>query len=212
MGRYDWEEKQRQRDSLRPYSDNNGKWGSMGPVKFLVLGGAAIAAVTAASMIPAKEKQGSSSVPSVEMPRQVSNPAPVRAERQAVGALAPVGPSPTTSSTTQFSMCGTTRITCVVDGDTIWIEGTKIRVADIDTPEVNEPKCDSELALGNRATQRFLQLLNEGPIELKPTGNRDEDRYGRKLRVITRNGHSLGDQLVSEGLARTWTGKREPWC
>ena len=33
---------------------------------------------------------------------------------------------------------------------------------------------------------------------------RDEDRYGRKLRVVVRNGRSLGDQLVSEGLARTW--------
>jgi len=28
---------------------------------------------------------------------------------------------------------------------------------------------------------------------------RDEDRYGRKLRVVVRNGRSLGDQLVSEG-------------
>jgi endonuclease YncB( thermonuclease family) len=27
-----------------------------------------------------------------------------------------------------------------------------------------------------------------------------------------RDGRSLGDQLVSEGLARTWSGRREPWC
>ena len=25
-------------------------------------------------------------------------------------------------------------------------------------------------------------------------------------------GEKVGDQLVSEGLARTWTGRREPWC
>ena len=31
-------------------------------------------------------------------------------------------------------------------------------------------------------------------------------------RVVTRDGRSLGDRLVAEGLARTWTGRRQPWC
>ncbi len=31
------------------------------------------------------------------------------------------------------------RRTCVVDGDTIWLEGVKIRIADIDTPEISQP-------------------------------------------------------------------------
>ena len=57
----------------------------------------------------------------------------------------------------------------------------------------------------------MAELLAAGPFELSPV-DRDEDRYGRKLRVVTRNGRSLGDQLVAEGLARTWTGRREPWC
>ena len=55
-------------------------------------------------------------------------------------------------------------------------------------------------------------LLNEGPFDVVPIGDRDEDSYGRKLRVLTRSGHAIGDRLVSEGLARTWTGRREPWC
>jgi endonuclease YncB( thermonuclease family) len=54
-------------------------------------------------------------------------------------------------------------------------------------------------------------LLAAGPFELRMLG-RDVDRYGRKLRVVVRDGRSLGDQLVAEGLARTWTGRREPWC
>jgi endonuclease YncB( thermonuclease family) len=100
----------------------------------------------------------------------------------------------------------------VVDGDTIWSEGTKIRIADIDTPEVSEPKCQSEAALGAKATQRMLQLVNAGPFEIQTWPGRDEDKYGRKLRVLVRDGRSLGDILVSEGLARTWTGRRQPWC
>ena len=99
----------------------------------------------------------------------------------------------------------------MVDGDTFWIEGVKVRVADIDTPETHPSRCAREAELGNKATARLLELLNEGPIELR-SGARDEDRYGRKLRTVTRNGSSLGRILVREGLAREWTGHREPWC
>src|SRR3546814_8185626 len=105
-----------------------------------------------------------------------------------------------------------TRRTCVVDGDTFWLEGEKIRIADIDTPEISEPKCDAEYQLGMKATHRLRDLLNAGAFEVRPIGNRDEDRFGRKLRVVVRGGRSLGDPIVSAGLARTWTGRREPWC
>lgn len=114
---------------------------------------------------------------------------------------------------TIFEKCtGGHRIACVIDGDTLWIDGTKVRIADIDAPEISEPKCASELALGNRATKRLIELVNQGPFEIRAWPGRDRDRYGRALRVLVRNGHSLGDILVSEGLARTWTGRRELWC
>ncbi len=113
----------------------------------------------------------------------------------------------------KFEKCtGGHRTACVVDGDTLWIDGTKVRVADIDAPEISKPKCASELALGNRATERLVELVNQGPFELQAWPGRDKDRYGRALRVLVRHGDSLGDILVSEGLARTWTGRREPWC
>jgi endonuclease YncB( thermonuclease family) len=41
-----------------------------------------------------------------------------------------------------------------------------------------------------------------------PSGLRDEDKYGRKLRTVTRAGHSLGDTLIDEGLARHWCEPR----
>lgn len=112
-----------------------------------------------------------------------------------------------------FSLCHTGGGTnCVVDGDTIWLDGVKIRLADIDAPETHPPRCDREADLGNRATQRLLSLVNAGPFEAVPTGSRDEDRHGRKLRLLERDGKSLGDVLVSEGLARRWDGSRHPWC
>jgi endonuclease YncB( thermonuclease family) len=111
-----------------------------------------------------------------------------------------------------FQICGSVRDTCVVDGDTFWLRRTKIRIADIDTPEISQPQCSAEKALGEKAKHRLLELLNDGRFELASWEGRDEDKYGRKLHVVLRNGRSIGDQLVSEGLARTWTGRREPWC
>ena len=107
---------------------------------------------------------------------------------------------------------GAPRTNCVIDGDTIRYGGIKIRLADIDAPEVFSPKCPSEAARGHRATERLLELINAGPFDLVRAGARDEDRYGRKLRVIERAGHSLGATLVAEGLARPWDGARRSWC
>jgi len=100
----------------------------------------------------------------------------------------------------------------VIDGDTFDYGSTRIRIADIDTPEI-EGRCAYETELAARAARRMRALLAAGPFELRPLASgRDEDRYGRKLRIVTRGGRSLGDTLVAEGLARTWTGRREPWC
>ena len=86
-----------------------------------------------------------------------------------------------------------------------------MRIADIDTPEISEPKCESEYARGIAARDRLVVLLNEGVFHLVQFDHRDEDGYGRKLRVALREGRSIGNQLVAEGLARTWTGRREWW-
>jgi endonuclease YncB( thermonuclease family) len=114
---------------------------------------------------------------------------------------------------TQFGFCHVGGgINCVVDGDTIWMDGVKIRIADIDTPETHPPRCAAEADLGGRATRRLQDLLNAGPVTLEPI-ERDEDRYGRKLRRIMRGGKSLGETLVAEGLARSYRGgPRSGWC
>ena len=115
------------------------------------------------------------------------------------------------STSPRFDLCGITRRTCVVDGDTFWFRGEKYRIADIDTPETHGPRCPEEGALGARATSRLQQLMNAGPFSLEIDG-RATDKYGRALRIVTRDGQSIGQQLVDEGLARTWDGRRHPWC
>ena len=134
----------------------------------------------------------------------------------AIGFLASVAsaqPSSSSSSASEaFSICGSgQRITCVVDGDTFWLRGEKIRIADIDTPELSPPRCRRERERGLAAKQRLLDILNSGPLSFKTTA-RDEDRFGRKLRIVYRERRSVGDILVAEGLARKWEGSRRSWC
>ena len=112
-----------------------------------------------------------------------------------------------------FALCQPgPRNTCVVDGDTFWIEGEKVRIADINAPETHSAQCSFEQQLGERATSRLIALLNQGPFDLDLWSARDRDRYGRLLRVVTRRGRSLGAELVAEGLAEHWKGRRSNWC
>ena len=128
------------------------------------------------------------------------------------GAAAASGPADRERA--RFGLCsGPVRTTCVVDGDTIWYQGTKIRVADINAPEVSKPGCAREAMLGDKATARLTELLNAGNFALvRPEGTPDRDKYGRALRELHRNGASLGAVLVGEGLAEEWGGARIDWC
>lgn len=123
-----------------------------------------------------------------------------------------LNPVQVAKSGVKFGVCGRVRRNCVVDGDTFWFQGEKIRIADIDTPEIHQPRCATEHRLGLAATYRLVELLNKGPFELRQAGRRGMDRYGRKLLLVVRGDSSLGDQLVSEGLAHRWAGRKLSWC
>ena len=130
-------------------------------------------------------------------------------------AQAPAQPIATAQDTSRvhFALCGTgVRDTCVIDGDTLWLAGEKIRIADINAPEVTDARCGYELDLGRKATSRLIALLNAGAFSLISPEARDADRYGRQLRNVMRGGRSVGMVLVQEGLAEAWTGHRRNWC
>ena len=115
------------------------------------------------------------------------------------------------ASAAQFQMCGRDRHTCVVDGDTIWLNGQNLRLQNYDTPEPYNDICggQAEVALAKRASARLLELLNSYPFTVE-TGRKD--RYGRVLATIRINGRDVGDILISEGLARRWPDGHEFWC
>jgi len=109
-----------------------------------------------------------------------------------------------------LSLCAPSgeRVNCLVDGDTAWIGREKVRLADIDAPELNSA-CAAERDLAQRARRQLHAYLASGGYQVHRDG---QDRFGRTLAVVTLNGRSVGDMLVAAGLARTWSGRREPWC
>lgn len=82
----------------------------------------------------------------------------------------------------------------VIDGDTIVINGSSIRLIGIDTNEIGEP-CAQE------AKSRLEELVLGKEIYLIPDLE-DTDKYNRKLRYIIVNNQNINIQLVKEGLAR----------
>ncbi|WP_340588497.1 thermonuclease family protein [Erythrobacter alti] len=130
--------------------------------------------------------------------------------------FAPWTPEPTASDpeAAWFQLCvGPVRYTCVVDGDTIWYHGEKIRVLDIDAPEVSSPECRREAELGERATLALRDVLNEGPFSLSRDGfEPNRDRFGRQLRRVTREGEPIAERLIGLGLAVRYRAAGPGWC
>lgn len=114
--------------------------------------------------------------------------------------------------TVQFSMCGSRRYTCIVDGDTIWLEGQNLRLQSFDTPEPYNDICGGarEVALAKQASARLLDLLNHNPFTVETFGL---DGTGKRtLATIEVGGRDVGDILIEERLARHWPDGDEWWC
>jgi micrococcal nuclease len=111
-----------------------------------------------------------------------------------------------------FIPCGTARaFACVVDGDSFRLGTRKIRIRGIDAPE-REGACPAETALAARSAEALLRELNRGPFVMTAARRDERDQYGRELRILTRDGKSIGDALVAAGMAHDYRGKKLSWC
>jgi micrococcal nuclease len=101
-----------------------------------------------------------------------------------------------------------------IDGDTVRTPaGVTVRLANIDAPETGERcRCQAECRMGEAAKAfAAASVRGAGVVELRPYP-RPIDRYGRTLAYVLVDGRDLGEALIGAGLARKWTGRREPWC
>jgi endonuclease YncB( thermonuclease family) len=132
--------------------------------------------------------------------------------RLALAAAVAMSCSLADAQTTDVPRCSSgERIACLVDGDTIWYEGIKIHLEDIDMPKRGAlAGCMNEALLSSAATQRLTELLSAGDFTIETEDKLDNyDRVQARLLV---NGTSVGETLIAEGLARPLAGQEEEWC
>ena len=113
----------------------------------------------------------------------------------------------------KFYFCGTSGLdNCVASGDSFWFRKGRLVLADVVAPATENAKCQQERDKGFAAKVRLRDLLNAGPFELSELKGQNVSQTGPSLRVVTRNGRSLGAILVSEGLALPRFGRQQSFC
>ena len=92
----------------------------------------------------------------------------------------------------------------VVDGDTLEIHGTRIRLWGIDAPESSQ-LCRGEDSLqyrcGAQAANDLDAFIARRPVNCVPLSL---DQYGRTVATCSVGGADLGEWLVQSGLALDW--------
>ena len=86
----------------------------------------------------------------------------------------------------------------VYDGDTVTLsDGEKVRLACIDTPELNRPQNEAAMAARDYLRQQVLgKTVNISRITT--------DRYGRTVAEIYRDGQNMNELMVSSGHASVY--------
>ena len=102
------------------------------------------------------------------------------------------------------------------DGDTCYViyEGKKdkVRLLDLDTPEISNPQCEKEYILGIEAREYINQLIFDGKrIEFETEYNRDF--FGRILSYIIVDGENVSKLMVSHSLGVVYDkNNKKDWC
>ena len=82
-----------------------------------------------------------------------------------------------------------------IDGDTLALGQTRIRLWGIDAPE-------AETTFGREATRLMAQILALGPVSCRDTGGRSHDRIVGQCQDAS--GQDIAEKMVAAGLAVDW--------
>ena len=102
------------------------------------------------------------------------------------------------------------------DGDTCYVTvdetNTKIRLLELDTPEISKPKCNTELQLGLKARDYLNDLIdNATTIEFKT--DYTEDYFGRILAYLIVDGEDVSAKIVKNNLGVVYDrNNKQDWC
>jgi endonuclease YncB( thermonuclease family) len=90
-------------------------------------------------------------------------------------------------------------VTNIVDGDTLDVNGIRVRLSLVDTPERGH--------IGFKQAKDFVSTLclgKKGELDVDD-GQRRGDRYGREIGIVFCNGVNLNEELMNKGFAKILT-------
>ena len=102
------------------------------------------------------------------------------------------------------------------DGDTCYVtinsKNEKIRLLELDTPEISKPKCDAEFELGLEARDYLNNLItNATTIEFET--DYTKDYFGRILSFLIIDGEDASAKIVSNNLGVVYDkNSKKDWC
>ena len=101
----------------------------------------------------------------------------------------------------------------ILDGGTVSFGSERIRIANVEAPEIFEPGCRREREIGLKAKERLGQLIASGASQIEREGT---DAIGRTLARVRTGETDVGQTLLNEGLAlpggATSNARLKHWC
>lgn len=99
----------------------------------------------------------------------------------------------------------------VIDGDTVRYGRLRLRIENLDAPDIGDhARCALEAQRG-RASKAYAEgLLRGRQVQIQPAGR--TDRYGRELVRLSIGGRDFGQSMISAGHGRPWRGRSSDWC
>lgn len=93
----------------------------------------------------------------------------------------------------------------IIDGDSLEVAGTRVRIFGIDAPEARQQCRDAKgesYACGREAARALDRLIGGRTVTCKPVTH---DQYDREIATCEVVGRDLGDAMVRAGHARDYT-------
>ncbi|MEQ1865634.1 MAG: thermonuclease family protein [Micropepsaceae bacterium] len=98
------------------------------------------------------------------------------------------------------------------DGDTLKDNGQRLRLVEIDAPEINDKaRCPYEHDLGIKSRDFVRSRINAPGAKVLVIRTGRLDKYHRPLVRLIVNGHDVGEEVIAAGLAKHWPPRAE-WC
>lgn len=100
----------------------------------------------------------------------------------------------------------------VIDGDTLAFGRERVRIANLDAPDVgSHAHCALEQRRGE-AARAFARSVIRRAAVVQVVDRQGLDRYGRTLARVMVDDRDFGRVMIAAGHGRPWRGRSSDWC